>query len=75
MKKNYWSVEFLHPATNTVIETKTFDGLKEIAEHYKNIPLTTWRNIAIGRCKVYKKFIKICKKQRTFTVIETTESE
>lgn len=75
MKSTYWSIEVLHPATNTTIETKQFDNILDISKHYKNIPLSTWRNMAIGRCKIYKKFIKICKKKHEVILSNTTQTE
>ena len=61
MKCIYWKIDFFHPANNVIIETKQFKNITDIATYYKNIPLSTWKNISMGRCKIYKKFIKITK--------------
>ena len=61
MKSILWKLHILNPATNEVITNETFNSLREISEKYKNIPFNTWRNISIGRSKVYEKFLYLKK--------------
>ena len=57
MKSIIWKLSILNPATNEVISNEQFNSLREISEKYKNIPFNTWRNISIGRSKIYEKFL------------------
>ena len=57
MKSIIWKLSILNPASNEVILTEQFNSLREISEKYKNIPFNTWRNISIGRSKIYEKFL------------------
>ena len=59
MKITNWKVDFLHPINKDVLHSTTFRNIEEIADTYKDIPLSTWRNISIGRSKIYKKFIHL----------------
>lgn len=59
MKITNWKVDFLHPINKDVIYSKTFKNIEEIADTHKDIPLSTWRNISIGRSKIYNKFINL----------------
>ena len=66
MTKNYnqkhiWNVEVLNPINNEVLSSKTFNTINDISNEYSNINLNTWRNICMGRSKVYNQFIKIKK--------------
>ena len=57
MKSIIWKLSILNPATNEVISNEQFNSLREISIKYKNIPFNTWRNISIGRSKIYEKFL------------------
>ena len=61
MKNTNWEVEILNPINQELIEKNTFKSIEDISNKYKNITLSTWRNIALGRGKVYKKFINVKK--------------
>lgn len=61
MKKVLWNLKVLHPLNQSVIQVEHFNTLKEISEKHKTIPFNTWRNIAIGRSKVYNNFIQLDK--------------
>tara|TARA_R110000787_G_scaffold22553_2_gene65361 strand:- start:377 stop:631 length:255 start_codon:yes stop_codon:yes gene_type:complete len=63
MKSIKWKITILHPVSEDIIEESFFDNITEIAEKYKRIPISTWRNIALGRSKIYSKFI-VCEKIR-----------
>ena len=63
MKKIKWKITVLHPLSEDIIEERIFNSLYEVAEQYKRIPLLTWRNIGLGRSKIYSKFI-LCEKIR-----------
>lgn len=59
MKITNWKVSVLHPINQNVLEENTFRNIEDCANHYSNLPLSTWRNISIGRSKIYEKFIKL----------------
>lgn len=61
MKNTEWELIVKNPITSEMISTETFRTLKDIAEKYTNISLTTLRNIGMGRSKVYNKFIELNK--------------
>jgi hypothetical protein len=75
MKNTYWKVNILNPATECVIEENTFESITNVAEKYKTIPLTTWRNIALGRSKIYNKFITMEKLNRKTNKPTTSDTE
>ena len=60
-QKHLWEVEVLNPINNNVISKSVHSTINDIAENYKNINLNTWRNICMGRSKVYNNFIKVNK--------------
>ena len=60
-QKHLWKVEVLNPVNNTVIQSSNHRTINEIANKYNSINLATWRNICMGRSKVYNKFIKVSK--------------
>lgn len=62
MKTTEWELIVKNPISNEVLSTEKYRTLKDIAEKYSNISLTTLRNIGMGRSKVYKKFIELNKK-------------
>lgn len=70
MKKTIWKLEVLHPLNQNVIQTTRHKTLKEISSSNPSIPFNTWRNIAIGRSKVYEKFIKLEK-----LIVDTSNAE
>ena len=61
MKNIKWSVSILNPSTNDILETNEFNNIEEISSRYDYLPLSTWRNICLGRSKVYSKFICVNK--------------
>tara|TARA_R110002072_G_scaffold232476_1_gene389939 strand:- start:403 stop:672 length:270 start_codon:yes stop_codon:yes gene_type:complete len=61
MKSINWKIQILNPVSEQVIEENNFKNINEIAEKYPKIPISTWRNIALGRSKIYSKFI-VCEK-------------
>tara|TARA_B110000285_G_scaffold125967_1_gene142050 strand:- start:301 stop:543 length:243 start_codon:yes stop_codon:yes gene_type:complete len=64
MKNTFWEITIKNPANDNVIERKQFDCIADISKQYQKISETTWRNIALGRSKVYKNFIEMEKKSR-----------
>tara|TARA_Y100000004_G_C8602907_1_gene281332 strand:- start:85 stop:357 length:273 start_codon:yes stop_codon:yes gene_type:complete len=63
-QKHLWEVEVLNPVNNNVISKSVHSTINDIANTYKNINLNTWRNICMGRSKVYNNFIKVNKVQK-----------
>tara|TARA_B110000285_G_C14732658_1_gene427153 strand:+ start:289 stop:537 length:249 start_codon:yes stop_codon:yes gene_type:complete len=64
MKNTYWEIVIKNPANDNIIERKQFECIADIHKQYSKIPEATWRNIAVGRSKVYKNFIEVEKKTR-----------
>ena len=64
MKNTYWEISIKNPVNDDIIEKNNFDSIKECSEKYNKIPLSTWRNIAMGRSKIYNNFIKMVKKNK-----------
>ena len=60
-QKHVWRVIVLNPTDNSVIQSSTHPTINDIYKTYSNINLSTWRNICMGRSKVYSKFIKVTK--------------
>lgn len=60
-QKHIWRVVVLNPTNNSVIQTSTHFTINDIHKTYNNISLSTWRNICMGRSKIYSKFIKVTK--------------
>lgn len=56
---HFWKVSIYNPVSNELIEENLFNTINEISNKYQNINLNTWRNICMGRSKIYKKFINI----------------
>ena len=54
-----WKVSFLNSLNGETLNEKTFRTIEEIHKEYQHIPLSTWRNISIGRSKIYDKFLKL----------------
>tara|TARA_R110000822_G_C15030737_1_gene464228 strand:+ start:385 stop:600 length:216 start_codon:yes stop_codon:yes gene_type:complete len=54
-----WELTAFNPLTNDILSTTNYKSIKEIAEKHKNINEDTWRNISIGRSKIYKPFFKL----------------
>ena len=62
--KHSWVVSVLNPITADEIMKSSHSTIDEIAKHYPQINLNTWRNICMGRSKVYNNFIKVNKVQK-----------
>ena len=62
--KHNWIVSVLNPISGKEIENSIHSTIDDIAKHYKQINLNTWRNICMGRSKIYSKFIKVNKEER-----------
>lgn len=79
MKNTNWRVQVLHPINKNVLEEKTFRNVEDISAHYQNLPLSTWRNISIGRSKVYNNFINMekvnVKDNQSLTSSENKEND
>lgn len=74
MKSINWKIKILNPVSEDIIEETNFKNINDIAEKYSKIPLSTWRNIALGRSKIYSKFI-VCEKIRNECEDKTEEPD
>lgn len=54
VKQVKWSVDFKNN-----LEPKYYCSIKELADDNPLLNYDTWRNIAVGRSKVYKNFINL----------------
>ena len=73
--KHIWNVSVLNPITNEEIMKSKHNTIDDIANTYKQINLNTWRNVCMGRSKVYNKFIKVTKEERKVEDIEKQPTE
>ena len=69
MKKTYWLISIKNPVNDDIIEQKEFDTIADVAKNYGKIPEKTWRNISVGRSKIYGKFITCEKKTKHITTL------
>ena len=67
---HFWKIAILNPVSNEIIEENLFNTINEINEKYKDINLNTWRNICMGRSKIYKKFIIVSKIPKIINIQE-----
>ena len=72
-QSHYWKLEVYNPVTNQIIDVSNHSTINDIYEKHPKINLATWRNIAMGRSKVYNKFIKVRKLPKTADNIENVE--
>ena len=62
IKSIKWEVKILNPIDNTLdIYNRKYCSIRDIADDHSFLPYDTWRNIAVGRSKVYDAFIKLLK--------------
>ena len=54
-----WNVKFFNPINQEILKEEKHKTIKSIHENHPHIPLTTWRNLAIGRSKFYDKILKL----------------
>lgn len=65
MKNICWKVCFYNLVNDDTIEEVCFDNIEDISKAYPKIPLHTWRNICLGRSKVYDRFLSVHKHIKT----------
>tara|TARA_R110002153_G_scaffold10110_2_gene40416 strand:- start:1022 stop:1432 length:411 start_codon:yes stop_codon:yes gene_type:complete len=62
IKSIKWEVNILNPIDDSSnIFEKKYCSIRDIADDHTFLPYDTWRNIAVGRSKVYDAFIKLFK--------------
>lgn len=59
MKNIQWKVEIHNPITKQKLEEEIFSNIHQIAEQYDFLSLQKWRNICLGRSKVYNTFLNV----------------
>ena len=59
MKNIKWNVKIINPMNEDELLHKLYDSIEHIHTEHTYLPLSTWKNIALGRSKVYKNFINI----------------
>lgn len=59
MKTIRWKVQINNPITNDKIEEEIFDNINQIAVAYEFLSLQKWRNICLGRSRVYNTFLNV----------------
>ena len=62
-----WLLTIKHPATQEVMNTENHKSIKAISEKYKHIKEDTWRNISVGRSRLYKNFITLERQKKLAT--------
>ena len=61
MKSICWRVKFYNPINQELIKEERHTHIQSLADKYPHIPLPTWRNMGMGRSKIYEPFIKLKK--------------
>ena len=59
MKNIEWTLKVFNPLNDELLSENTYTSLKNVSESFPKIPFNTWRNISIGRCKIYDKFLSL----------------
>jgi hypothetical protein len=59
MKNINWNVKIYNPLSRKILSQQQFKSIEDIKSAYPDISLSTWRNISIGRSKIYNKFIEV----------------
>ena len=56
-----WQLKVFNPVDGEVMLTQDFRSLNDVAKKFPKIKYDAWRNLTIGRSKVYKPFFDIKK--------------
>ena len=59
MKSIKWKVEIHNPITKDKLEEEIFSNINDIALAYNFLSLQKWRNICLGRSRVYNTFLNV----------------
>jgi len=59
MKSIKWKVEIHNPITKDKLEEEIFSNINDIALTYNFLSLQKWRNICLGRSRVYSTFLNV----------------
>lgn len=59
MKNIRWKVLINNPLNNERLSEEVFENINQIASKYDFLSLQKWRNICLGRSKVYKTFVNV----------------
>jgi hypothetical protein len=65
MKTIYWRVSINNPINNETIGEEVFENINDIADKYKFLSLQKWRNICLGRSRIYNTFLNVEKQIKT----------
>lgn len=57
--KKVWVLSIFNSKTGKLQTTEKFKSIAQIAKTYKQLNEDTWRNMSIGRSKVYDPFFKL----------------
>lgn len=61
VKSINWQVEVVNPMTNQVVNSATYNSIEDIHKEHSYLPISTWRNVCMGRSKVYTPFLRVSK--------------
>lgn len=61
VKSINWQVEVVNPMTNQVVNSATYNSIEHIQKEHSYLPISTWRNVCMGRSKVYSPFLRVSK--------------
>ena len=72
MKSIFWNVKFLNPVDGkSILREETHPHIQSLADKYPHIPLPTWRNMGMGRSKIYEPFIQLEKHKKEIDDIDS----
>tara|TARA_R110002153_G_scaffold212442_1_gene365086 strand:+ start:16327 stop:16566 length:240 start_codon:yes stop_codon:yes gene_type:complete len=64
MKNYQWRLKIKNPTNLEIMNEEIFNNIKDIHNKYTHLPLSTWRNIGMGRSKVYSTIYDLNKIKR-----------
>lgn len=61
MKSIKWNVKIKNPLTAEILDSKDFNKVDDITDVYPFLTKEKWRNICLGRSKVYSVVVEVNK--------------
>lgn len=61
MKNIKWNIKIKNPLNDEILEEKIFNKVDDITGTYPFLSKEKWRNICLGRSKVYSVMVEVSK--------------
>ena len=59
VQKKGWRITFFDTLSGKKLKTEVFDSIKSLSKKHKQLNEETWRNVSLGRSRVYDPFFKL----------------